>query len=83
MQGLGTQEVVDYTNAPVDLIIKGRLWTGQPTSATATCPKCGRIGVTSARLGHRRIVVHTGRVDGNTLVGIDYCDLGFDATHRN
>ncbi len=83
MQNLSTQEIMDYTTAPVDLIIKGQLWTGQPTSSTATCPKCWRFGVISSRQGHRRIIVHTGHVDGNTLVGIDYCDLGFDALHRN
>ena len=83
MQGLGTQEIMDYTTAPVGLKIKGQLWTGQPTSSTATCPKCGRIGVISSRQGQHRVIVHTGHVDGNTLVGIDYCDLGFDATHRN
>ena len=80
MQELGTREIMDYTAAPVGLIIKGQLWTGQPTLSTATCPKCGRIGVISARQGPRQIIVHTGHVDGDTLAGIDYCDLGFDAT---
>ena len=83
MHGVGTQELMDYTTVPVGLIIKGQLWTGEPTSFTTTCPKCGRIGVISSRPEHRRVVVHTGHVDGNTLVGIDYCDLGFDETHRN
>ena len=82
MQGVGTQEIMDYTTTPVGLIIKGQLWTGQPTSSTATCPKCGRIGVISSWQGHGRVIVHTGHVDGDRLIGIDYCDLGFDAIQR-
>ena len=80
MYGVGTQEIVDYTSVPVGLIIRGQLWTGGTTTSTATCPRCGRIGVISSRQEHRRVVVHTGRVDGNTLVGIDYCGLGCQDT---
>lgn len=83
MHPVRTHVFMDYTVDPVGLIIEGRLWTGQPTSSTAICPKCGRIGVISARQGYRQTVVHTGHVDGNTLAGIDYCELGFDETHGN
>jgi hypothetical protein len=80
MHQVHTQVFIDYTADPVGLIIRGRLWTGQPTSSTTTCPKCGRIGVISARQGHQQTVVHTGHVDGNTLAGIDYCELEWDET---
>ncbi len=82
MQDVGTQRIMDYTTVPVGLIIEGHLWTGQSTVSTVTCPKCGRIGVTSRGNGGQT-VVHSGRIDGNTLVGIDYCTLGFDAALRN
>jgi hypothetical protein len=76
MYAVGTQEIVDYTTVPVGLIIEGQLWTGGTTASTATCPRCGRTGVISSQQEHRRVVVHTGQVNGNTLVGIDYCCLG-------
>lgn len=79
MQELGTKEMMDYTAVPVGLRIEGRLWTGQPTAFTAICPKCGRIGVVSARQNGGRTVVHAGRVDGKTLAGIDFCMLGVQA----
>ena len=79
---INTQELMDYTTVPADIIIEGHLWTGQSTASTVTCPKCGRIGVTS-RGNNSRVVVHSGRIDGKTLVGIDYCTIGFDPTHRN
>ncbi len=82
MQQLGVQRIMDYTTVPAGLLIEGHLWTGQATVSTATCPKCGRIGVTS-RGNAGPIVVHSGRIDGNTLVGIDYCTLGFGAALRN
>ena len=77
-----TQELMDYTAVPAGVIIEGHLWTGQSTAATVTCPKCGRIGVTSRGTNHK-VIVHSGRIDGKTLVGIDYCTIGFDPTHRN
>ena len=76
-----TQELMDYTAVPTDVIVEGHLWTGQSTSSTAICPKCGRIGLTS-RGNSSRIIVHSGRIEGKTLVGIDYCALGFNTTHR-
>lgn len=69
-----TQELMDYTAVPAGVVIEGHLWTGQSTASTVTCPKCGRIGVTS-RENSSRVVVHSGRIDGKTLVGIDYCTL--------
>jgi hypothetical protein len=77
-----TQELMDYTAVPAGEIVVGHLWTGQSTASTVTCPKCGRIGVTS-RGNSGRVIVHSGRIDGKTLVGIDYCTLGFDTKHRN
>ena len=79
---INTQELMDYTTVPADEIVEGHLWTGQSTASTVTCPKCGRIGVTSRGNNHK-VIVHSGRIDGNTLVGIDYCTIGFDSTHRN
>jgi hypothetical protein len=42
-----THSIVDYTTVPVGLHIEGLIWTGQATTVTAICPKCGRIGVVS------------------------------------
>ena len=81
MDHVRTRVYMDYTADPVGLIIVGKLWTGQPVSSTATCMNCGRVGIISAPQGHRQTVVHTGHVDGNTLTGIDYCELGSDETH--
>lgn len=72
----GKQVIMDYTTVPIGLRVAGKLWTGEATRSTATCPSCGRIGVISASQHGNRIMVHTGRVAGNTLVGIDYCELG-------
>ena len=75
------RKIVDYTSVQAGWAIEGHLWTGQSTASTLICPKCGRVGVTS-RGNVGKIVVHSGRVDGNTLVGIDYCTIGFDAAHK-
>jgi len=80
MQDPGTQEIMDYTTVPVGLVIEGKLWTGHRTSSTATCPECGRNGVMSTWMKRRQIIVHCGRIEGNTLVGIDFCNLESDAT---
>src|ERR1044071_1155478 len=69
------QGIMDYTTVPVGLCIKGKMWTGQVTTFTERCPKCGRIGVVSASQSDKRIMVHRGRVTGDTLQGIDYCEL--------
>jgi len=79
---VNTQELMDYTTVPAGVIIEGHLWTGQSTAATAICPKCGRIGLTS-RGKSRKVIVHSGRIEDNTLVGIDYCTLGLDAKDEN
>lgn len=79
----GMQVIMDYTTVPIGCWIVGKLWTGQPTRSTATCPSCGRIGVISAFEYGKRVMVHTGRVTGNTLVGIDYCELGNEENHHH
>jgi hypothetical protein len=79
---INTQNLMDYTTVPAGVIIEGHLWTGQSTASTVTCPKCGRIGVTS-RGNSRKVIVHSGHIEGKTLVGIDYCTLGLNAKDRN
>ena len=79
----GVHNFMDYTHVPAGWLIRGQLWTGQSTKSTVVCPKCGRIGLLSSLEGHQRVVVHTGRIDDNTLVGIDYCEIGFVAAHPN
>ena len=69
-----TQSIMDYTAVPVGLCIKGKMWTGQVTTFTERCPKCGRIGVVSATQNDKRVMVHRGLVDGDVLEGIDYCE---------
>jgi hypothetical protein len=69
------EHTIDYTTVPVGLKIEGRLWTGKPTTFTDKCPRCGRIGVGSVEHNAHHIIVHTGRVNGNILEGIDYCRL--------
>lgn len=76
MQERGTQQMMDYTTVPAGLRVDGHLSTGQLTEWTATCPKCGRIGVITSQGSSQKIIVHTGRVNGQTLAGIDYCELG-------
>jgi hypothetical protein len=66
---------MDYTTVPVGLRIEGRIWTGQATTVTAPSPKCGRIGVVSVVQDNKRADVHRGRVTGDRLAGIDYCEL--------
>ena len=59
-----TQSIMDYTTVPVGLCIKGKMWTGQATTFTERCPKCGRIGVVSVTQNDKRVMVHQGRVAG-------------------
>ena len=80
---LGMQVIMDYTTVPIGWWVVGKLWTGQPTRSTATCPSCGRVGVISAFEHGKRVMVHTGRVAGNTLTGIDYCELGNEENHHH
>ena len=75
MQRSSTQSIVDYTTVPLGLRIEGQIWTGQATTFTALCSKCGRIGVISAMQDNKRIMVHQGRATGNKLEGIDFCEL--------
>ncbi len=74
---VNAQELMDYTTVPTDVMVEGHLWTGQSTSSTAICPKCGRVGLRS-RGDSRRIIIHSGRIEGKTLVGVDYCALELD-----
>jgi len=67
------ETVIDYTAVPAGLRIEGILWNGQPTTFTARCPKCGRIGIASVPHDGVGLVVHKGRASGNRLEGIDYC----------
>jgi hypothetical protein len=75
MHWSGTQSIVDYTTVPLGLHIEGQIWTGQATTVTAICPKCGRIGVLSVKQHDKQIIVHRGRATGERLQGIDYCQL--------
>ncbi len=75
MQPSSTQSIIDYTTVPLGLRIEGHIWTGQATTFTALCPKCGRVGVISALQHNKRIMVHQGRATGNRLEGTDYCEL--------
>jgi hypothetical protein len=69
------QSTIDYSTVPAGLCIRGEMWTGQATTFTELCPKCSRVGLVSASLNDKRIMVHRGRVIGDTLEGIDYCEL--------
>ena len=75
MHSSRAQSIVDYTKVPLGLRIEGQIWTGQATTFTALCPKCGRIGVISTMHNNKQIMVHQGRATGNRLNGIDYCEL--------
>jgi hypothetical protein len=75
MQAPATQMMMDYTLVPEGITVVGQLWTGQTTELTATCPKCGRIGVRSSGKSGQSILVHTGRTNGRTLEAIDYCNI--------
>ncbi len=67
--------IMDYTTAPVGLRLRGHIWTGQETTYTAACTKCGRTGVASVLQEDKQIVVHRGRIVGDRLEGIDYCEF--------
>jgi hypothetical protein len=69
----GDTTVVDYTNVSAGLRIEGFLWTGQPTTFTARCPKCGHIGIASVPHNGEGLIVHRGCANANRLEGIDYC----------
>jgi hypothetical protein len=73
------QSIMDYTTVPVGLRIKGKMWTGQATTFTERCTKCGRIGVVSVTQNDKRVMVHRGRVAGDMLEGIDYCEFAVSA----
>ena len=76
MNQLNAQMIIDYTGVPAGWLIKGQLWTGQPTVSTVICPKCGRIGVISSQRKGQQIIVHSGRVvQSETLLGVDYCEV--------
>ena len=79
MHASGTQAIIDYTTVPSGLHIEGQIWTGQATTVTALCTKCGRIGVVSVKQHDKQIIVHRGRATGERLQGIDYCELLFSA----
>jgi hypothetical protein len=83
MQRNSTQAIIDYTTVPLGLRIEGQIWTGQATTLTARCAKCGRIGVISTLHHNRRIVVHRGRATGNRLEGTDYCELLVSTTNQH
>ena len=80
MQLSSTQSIMDYTEVPVGLRVEGRIWKGLAATVTALCPKCGRIGVVSGTQDDKRIAVHRGRVTGDWLVGIDYCEFLISVT---
>ena len=65
--------VIDYTGLSAGLRIEGFLWTGQPTTFTARCPKCGRIGIASVPHNGEGLMVHRGCANADRLEGIDYC----------
>ena len=73
---------MDYTNYPAGILIKGHLSNGIATDSTARCPKCQRVGVISLEHDGSRIIVHRGSIDGDTLRGIDYCKIDFQAEDR-
>ena len=72
MKELNTQTIIDYTYVPTGWLIKGHLWTGQPTVSTITCTRCGRVGVICSQRKGQQIIVHSGRVESGRLTGIDY-----------
>jgi len=80
MHWSSTQSIIDYTVAPLGLRIEGHIWTGQATTFTAVCQKCGRVGVISAVKHNKQIMVHRGRATGNRLEGTDYCELMISLT---
>jgi len=82
MQTLDTRQtdghLIDYTTVPAGLIIKGHLTTGQAVFSTVTCPKCRRVGLATLQENGGQIIVHSGRAVGDVLLGVDYCQLGFN-----
>lgn len=77
------QEIaMDYTNYAAGILIKGQLSNGIATDSTVLCPKCRRVGVISLEHDGSRIIVHRGSIDGDTLRGIDYCRIDFQAEDR-
>jgi len=83
MKELNTQPIIDYTAVPAGWLIKGYLWTGQSTVSTTTCSKCGRVGVIGAQRKGKQIIVHSGRIDGERLRGIDYCEIAVNPKTQN
>ncbi|MFN2493758.1 MAG: hypothetical protein ABR501_12845 [Pyrinomonadaceae bacterium] len=79
MQRSSTHRMIDYTKVPLGWRIEGQIWTGQATTFTAVCPKCGRIGVVSVKQHDKQIIVHRGRAIAERLQGIDYCEILFSA----
>jgi hypothetical protein len=67
--------IIDYTLVPAGLCIRGEIWTGQETTFTAPCPKCGRTGVASDLQDDKQIIIHHGRIVGDRLEGVDYCEF--------
>jgi len=77
----GLQGTINYSRVPAGLCISGQMWTGQAATFTEVCPKCRRVGLVSTILNDKRVMVHRGRIIGNALEGIDYCELSIP-THR-
>lgn len=82
MKELDTQTIIDYTAVPAGWLIKGQLWTGQPTESTITCSKCGRVGVICSQRNGQQIIVHSGRIESERLIGIDYCEVAVTKNHQ-
>ena len=80
---IDTPSPIDYTTVPAGLVIRGHLWTGQSTVSTVVCPKCGRVGVASSLANSKQIIVHSGSEVDGALLGVDYCELGFDGPGTN
>ena len=70
--------IVDYTELPADVPVDGHLSNGSRTDSTARCSKCQRIGLASVVNEGEQLIVHRGRVTGNTLEGIDVCHIRID-----
>lgn len=65
--------MMDHTAIPAGIRIEGVVWTGQPTTFTALCPRCGLVRIASALQNNERIIVHRGRAGGGILEGVNYC----------
>ena len=66
---------MDYTQFAAGIPVEGHLSNGIATNSTARCPKCQRVGVISFDHEGVRTIVHRGSISGNTLKGIDYCEI--------